>query len=65
MFNSEVSATSVSSIIIDDYRTPPPPYNVVFKNPVFEGDDKLPSYDEIVTNEQRSDNNNVEERRFW
>lgn len=64
----EVSVTSVSTVIIDDYRTPPPAYSVVFKNPVFEGDDKLPSYEETVwennNNNSRSDDG-VENRRFW
>lgn len=49
--NEEFSVSSVSTVIIDDYRTPPPAYNAVFKNPVFEGDDdKLPSYEESIGN---------------
>lgn len=66
----EVSVTSVSTVIIDDYRTPPPAYNMVFKNPVFEGDDKLPSYEETVGENNNNNNNSrsddgVENRRFW
>lgn len=38
---------------IDNYGVSPPAYNVIFKNPVFEGDDdKLPSYEESVEGNQ-------------
>lgn len=38
------STTSIATL--EDYRTPPPPYSMVYKNPVFE-EDKPPSYEEI------------------
>lgn len=69
MNTGEISVTSVSTAIMDDFRTPPPAYNVIFKNPVFEGDDKLPSYEETVGNTEnsnsRSDGGDVENGRFW
>lgn len=67
--NRNISVTSISSIIIDDYRTPPPAYNMVFKNPVFAGDDddKLPSYEETIQdngNNRSTEGDLIENRRF-
>lgn len=55
----EVSRTSFSMVSVEEYMTPPPAYDMVFKNPAFQLDDenvKLPSYDEVVVNESSEAN---------
>lgn len=64
--NTEISATSVSSVALDDYRAPPPPYNIIFKDsdPAFScNDDKLPSYEEAFVGANRNQAS-VENGRF-
>lgn len=67
---AEISRTSFSVVSENEdgiVLPPPPAYNVIFKNPAFEldefdGDNKLPSYDEVVAGSKTADD--AESRRY-
>lgn len=64
VIGGEISATSFS-VVSDEYVTPPPAYNVVFKNAAFQlndENDKLPSYEEAIVTE--CGNESADGRRY-